>query len=195
MNDNAANDPERAAGSTPGAGDAERELAALRQEREALQDQLKRSLADLANIRRRHVKEMEQVRGAAAESLAAELLPVLDNFNLALEAHEQHTAPSERGEAHALVEGLRMVRSLLEGTLERHGLREISGHGEPFDPNVHEAVGLDTESAVTPGHVARVLQRGYYFGEKVLRPSRVLVRDQGSGEAKPAEGSAAPDES
>ncbi|MEZ5962577.1 MAG: nucleotide exchange factor GrpE [Planctomycetota bacterium] len=183
MNEDTAHDPEQtpATEATP-AGDNDAELLALRNERDALQDQLKRSLADLANIRRRHLKEMEQVRNAAAEALAAELLPVLDNFNLALEAHEQHSAGEGKSEAHALVEGLRMVRSLLEGTLERHGLREIAGHGMPFDPNVHEAVGLDTESRVSPGHVARVLQRGYYFGEKILRPSRVLVRDQSAGD-------------
>lgn len=187
MNDNTGHDPDQTPATEPTAG-SDAELEALRQERDALQEQLKRSLADLANIRRRHLKEMEQVRGAAAEALASELLPVLDNFNLALEAHEQHVSSEGISEAHALVEGLRMVRSLLAGTLERHGLREISGHGEPFDPNVHEAVGLDSQSAVTPGHVAKVLQRGYYFGERVLRPSRVLVRDQTSDAAGKSDG-------
>lgn len=186
MNDNAAHDPEKTPATEAATGanesgpetDLERELAALRQERDTLQDQLRRSMADLANIRRRHLKEMELARSTAAEGLASDLLPVLDNFHLALDAHEQHTAGDSRSEAHALIEGLRMVRSLLEGTLERHGVREIVGHGSPFDPNVHEAVGLDTESEIAPGHVARVLQRGYYLGDKVLRPSRVLVRDQ-----------------
>jgi len=187
MNDDNAPDPERMAADAAAGGPAgESELAALQKERDSLQDQLKRSLADLANVRRRHVKEMEQVRGVATEALAAELLPVLDNFNLALEAHEQHVAAEGQPEAHALLEGLRMVRGLLESTLHRHGLREISGHGEPFDPNVHEAVGIDTAADVTPGHVARVLQRGYYLGDKILRPSRVLVRDQKDADDKGA---------
>lgn len=173
-----ADDPD--AGSTPpGATDPTGgELAALRQERDALQDQLKRTLADLANVRRRHAKEMEQVRDAAVDALARELLPVLDNFHLALEAHEQQRTT----DVHSMIEGLRMVRSLLEAALERHGVREIEGRGHPFDPTRHDAVGLHEDTSVAPGHIAKVLQRGYYLADKVLRPSRVLVRDQRAAE-------------
>ena len=157
--------------------DKDREIAALRQDLEAAQDQLKRSLADLANVRRRHAQDMQQVRAMAVESLARELLPVLDNFHLALETHDQR-ATGGNNDSDALVQGLRMVRNLLESALERHGVREIHGHGHPFDPNKHEAVGLDAGADVAPGHVAKVLQRGYFLAERVLRPSRVLVRDQ-----------------
>jgi molecular chaperone GrpE len=193
MNDNAPDptpespqQPAREGGSSSTAA----ELAALQRERDALQEQLKRSLADIANVRRRHVKEMEAARETALEGLARELLPVLDNFHYALEAHEQHTAGEARPEAHAFVEGLHMVRSLLEGVLERHGVREIEGHGHPFDPNKHEAVGLDAAADVEPGHVAKVLQRGYLLSDRVLRPSRVLVRDQNAPSPQPREGGA-----
>lgn len=172
MNPNDATDP-AAKAPDPSAAASDGELVALRTERDQLQEQLKRSLADMANVRRRHAKEMEQVRGAAIEALAGELLPVLDNFHLALESQD-----NQEGNMQSLVQGLRLVRSLLEGALERHGLREMKCGGEPFNPSLHEAVGLDTTADVAPGHVARVLQRGYYLGEKLLRPSRVLVRDQ-----------------
>jgi len=159
------------------AGSLEAELDALRKERDALRSQLQRSLADLANIRRRHSKEIEQMREMAVESFARELLPVLDNFHLALEAHEQQTSGSAKSEAHALVEGLRMVRGLFEGVLERHGVREIEGKGHPFDPNKHEAVGVDATGDVEPGHISQVVQRGYLLSDRVLRPSRVIVRE------------------
>ena len=189
MNDNTAPDqtPNSAASSAAAAAAAaaeaaanapEAELTALRQERDAAQDQLKRSLADLANVRRRHAQEMQQVRSTAIEGLARELLPVLDNFNLALDAHDQQA--DSKGDASGLVQGVRMTRMLLEAALERHGVRGIDGHGQPFDPNKHEAVGLDSSSDVAPGHVAKVLQRGYFMADKVLRPSRVLVREQAS---------------
>ena len=164
-----------------------RELAALKQERDAAQDQLKRSLADLANIRRRQSGEMQQARTVAVESLARELLPVLDNFNLALESHDQQAATGNKSDAEALVQGLRMVRALFEAALEQHGVREIEGHGHPFDPNKHEAVGIDASGDAAPGHVAKVLQRGYFLADRVLRPSRVLVGEQRStSDATPA---------
>jgi molecular chaperone GrpE len=192
MNDNDAarkdQEPSPTANSGAAPGEPDRELGALRTERDQLQEQLKRTLADMANVRRRHQKEMEQARGAAIEALAGELLPVLDGFHMALDSHDHHEGASDNGAA--LAQGLRMVRSLLEGALERHGLREIKSGGEPFNPNLHEAVGLDAIAEVAPGHIARVLQRGYYLGEKVLRPSRVLVRDQraaSEGEARKAD--------
>ncbi len=198
MNDNTADKTQK----TPGwddngpapAGDApvsathERELAALKQERDAAQDQLKRSLADLANVRRRQLGEMQQARTVAVESLARELLPVLDNFNLALESHDQQAATGHKSDAEALVQGLRMVRTLFEAALEQHGVREIEGHGQPFDPNKHEAVGIDASGDAAPGHVGRVLQRGYFLADRVLRPSRVLVGQQRSTtDAAPAD--------
>ncbi len=160
-------------------------LDAVVAERDRLQSQLSRAMADLQNIRKRHAKEMDAARGRALEALAAELLPVLDNFHLALEAHEQHETEGEaRSETHSMIEGLQMVRSLLHGVLERHGLAEIPAMGEAFDPNVHEAVSVIDDPSVTPGNVAHVMQRGYTIGDKVIRPAKVVVAG-GSGDEKP----------
>jgi len=145
------------------------------EQRDRLQDQLKRAMADLQNIRKRHFKEMEDARRRAIEGLTAELLPVLDNFELALAAHEQHDQGDARRDAGAMVEGVRMVRSLLQGVLERHGLAEIPAHGERFDPNVHEAVGMDPQADIEAGHVSKVMQHGYTMSERVIRPAKVLV--------------------
>jgi molecular chaperone GrpE len=151
------------------------DVAALVAERDRAVDQLKRALADLQNIRKRHAKELDDMRKRAIEELATKLLPVLDNFHLALATHEQHEAPAGKSDAHALVEGLRMVRKLLQDALAQHGLAELPALGQPFDPNIHEAVGVDPEAEVAPGHVSRVMQQGYSLGERVLRPARVFV--------------------
>lgn len=160
--------------------------ASPEEERDRLQDQLRRAMADLQNIRKRHVKEMEDARRRAIEGLAAELLPVLDNFQLALAAHEHHDPSGQRSDEGAMVEGVRMVRSLLQGVLERHGLAEIPAHGQRFDPNVHEAVGMDPQSELEAGHVSKVMQHGYTLGERVVRPAKVLVAGASQSEA-PAE--------
>lgn len=146
-----------------------------------LEAQVQRAMADLANLRRRMHKEVEDSRRRAIEGLAAELLPVLDNFHLALGVKEQQEASGATFDPQVVVEGMRMVKSLLEGVLERHGLSEIRAEGVAFDPNLHEAVGVDAESDTEPGRVTRVLQRGYRIDDKVLRPTRVVVRGEASG--------------
>lgn len=137
--------------------------------------QLQRAMADLANLRRRMHKEVDEARRRAIEGLAAELLPVIDNFHLALGAKSQADASQGHIDPAAIVDGLRMVKSMLEGVLERHGLSEIQSEGAAFDPNVHEAVGVDNSGGAEPGRVVTVMARGYRLGDRVLRPSRVVV--------------------
>ena len=146
--------------------------------------QLLRAVADLANLRKRMHKEVDEARRRAIEAITSELLPVLDNFHLALGARSQAEADAATTQADAVVDGLRMVKSMLEGVLERHGLSEIPSAGAVFDPNIHEAVGVDTQSDSEPGRVVQVMARGYRLGDRVLRPSRVLV----SGEAPASPG-------
>lgn len=160
------------------------EMVKLREENQLSSRQLERAKADLANIRKRHRKELDQARGHAMEGFATELLPVLDSFHLALGAH-QNAESQEPIEDRSMLDGLNMVRSLLEGALERHGLVEILAQDADFDPNLHEAIGLDPSSDMPPGKVTQVVQRGYMMGGKVLRASRVLV----SGEMQDTEGS------
>lgn len=174
------------------------DLEALRRERDQAQDQLKRSLADLANVRRRHQQELLRAQGVALEALAHDLLPVIDHFEAAL-AFRQNTASQEQPsvpiaeELARLVQGVEMVRTLLAEALGRHGLRQVPAAGQPFDPNVHEAVGLDPSSDVAPGHVTRVLQAGYHLGDRLLRPSRVMVKGPADPTADAAGSGARPE--
>jgi molecular chaperone GrpE len=157
------------------------EIAALQLEKSQLEDQLRRAMADIANIRRRQQKEGEDSRRRVLEGLALELLPVLDNFKLALQAWQEQAAAADPT---ALVQGVRMVQSLLQSALERHGLQELEALGKPFDPSRHEAVAVEVQDGVPAGQVLRVLQSGYQIGDRVVRHAKVVV----GGEQKPAAG-------
>ncbi len=154
--------------------ESQREFARLKEERDALEGQLQRALADTANIRRRQKQEMDDARRRVLEGLTQELLPVLDSFHMALHAYDAQAATGN-ADPTALVEGVRMVRTLLNGALERHGLQEIPAAGQPFDPARHEAVAVEPTAEVAEGHVLRVLQPGYQLGDRVVRHSRVVV--------------------
>ena len=146
------------------------ELARVQAERDHFEVQLQRTLADTANMRRRQKQEMDDVRRRTVEGITQELLPVLDTFAMALHAYD-----TQGSDPKALIEGVRMVRTLLSGALERHGLAEIAAAGLPFDPARHEAVAVEPTQDVPAGHVVRVLQPGYQLGDRVVRHSRVTV--------------------
>lgn len=146
------------------------ELSRLKDERDQLEGQLQRTLADTANMRRRQKQEMDDARRRVLEGLTQELLPVLDSFSMALQAYDQ-----QGGDPKALIDGVRLVRTLLSGALERHGLQEIPAEGLQFDPSRHEAVAVEPTASLPEGQVLRVLQTGYLLGDRIVRHSRVIV--------------------
>lgn len=148
----------------------EHEMARLENERAQLEGQLQRAIADLQNVRRRQRQEIDDSRQRVLEGICQELLPVLDTFAMALVAYDAQ----EGADPKALVDGVRMVRGMLTGALERHGLAEIRATGA-FDPSRHEAVAVEPSVTVPAGHIVRVLQQGYQLGERVVRHSRVVV--------------------
>lgn len=172
MNDNDASSPQgEPQGAAQPATEPNAELTALQQERAQLEDQLRRTLADAANMRRRAQKEAEDARRRIVEGFAQELLPVVDNFELALQANAQAAAP----DVDALVQGITMVRTMLLSVLERHGLQEIAALGRTFDPAQHEAVAVEPTAAAPEGQVVRVLMKGYLIGDRVVRHAKVVV--------------------
>jgi molecular chaperone GrpE len=148
----------------------EQEVTRLREERDQLEQQLQRQLADTANIRRRQRQEMDDNKRRVLEGITQELLPALDSFALAIAAYDAGNA-----DPRSLIEGVRMTRTLLTSALERHGLTEIKADGQPFDPARHEAVAAEPAPGVPDGHIVRVLQTGYMLGDRVVRHSRVVV--------------------
>ena len=156
------------------AGASEEELAALRAELEAARserdeylDALRRLKAEFENSRKRQERERSRLLETASERLVVELLPVLDNLDRALEAEGD------------IREGVRATRDQLADALGNEGLLPIASDGQPFDPNVHEAVmGLPSDEH-EEGTVLQTFQRGYVLNGKPIRPAKVVVAGQG----------------
>ncbi len=132
-----------------------------------LDERLLRALAELDNVRKRVQRETEESRRRALEALFGELLLVKDSLELGLQAC--------RGETGPVVEGLGMTLRLLETIFERYGVETIDPLHAPFDPRRHEAIATRPEADVDPGTVVVVVQKGYRFHERLLRPARVVV--------------------
>ena len=129
---------------------------------------MQRAAADFANYRRRVDEERAGLSQFSNALLIGKLLAVLDDFDRALE-----TVPPGTNEA--WVDGVRLVERKLRGLLEAEGVREIEALGQPFDPNLHEAVVHETTTDHPDNQVIGELQRGYRLGDRVLRPSLVRV--------------------
>ncbi len=132
-------------------------------------DRWLRAVADYDNLRKRVEKEREEIMCYANERLISDLLPILDNLDRALEA-----AP-DRGSAQAIAEGVRMVARQLTGVLSACGLENMPAVGQPFDPNMHQAVAVLPSPGHAEGTVVTELQKGYRLKGRVLRPSMVHV--------------------
>ncbi len=153
--------------------DLEAELAAEK-------DRLLRLQAEMQNLRNRQSREIADERRYAPMSLLRDLLPVVDNIDRAVEAAEQ------QGEAASLLEGFKLVRQLLVGILEQHDCQPIDALGEPFDPQVHEAILKQPSDEHPADHVSLVTQQGYQLHDRVVRPSQVIV-SAGPAEAEAEE--------
>ncbi len=149
----------------------EAKLAELQAKLDDEENRHLRLRADFDNIRRRQQVEREAAEKYRAQNLLTDLLPVLDNFERAL----QIEATSD--EAASIVKGIDMVyRSLIEAA-EKEGLQVIKAEGEQFDPNVHQAVMQEQDSEKETGVVVRELQKGYILKDRVLRPTMVSVNE------------------
>ena len=133
----------------------------------ALEDRLRRALADLDNLRKRYARELDRERVAASDRVVTAWLPVLDNLDLAL-GHAD-TDPS------TIIQGVRAVRDQALTVLASLGFSRQDEVGVPFDPTRHEVVNVVEDSDAEPGTVIRVLRPGYGAAERQLRPGAVTV--------------------
>jgi molecular chaperone GrpE len=156
---------------TPGTPE---ELAAL-QARAAKADEhwqnLLRTTADFDNFKKRAARERQEALKFATEGLLEKLIPVLDNFEMALLAAQQGQATS----AESLRTGVQMIHQQLRNVLADAGLTEVSAQGQVFDPNVHEAVSQQESTTLPEGHVLQQLRKGYRLRDRLLRPATVVV--------------------
>jgi molecular chaperone GrpE len=128
-----------------------------------------RTYAEMENIKKRGIKEREELAKYANESLIREMLPMIDSLDKAI-AHARNDQDSS-----ALIEGLELIRDGLMKTLEKVGLEAVEAIGKPFDPNFHEAVSQQKDDTVAPGYVMIELQKGYVLNGRLIRPSTVVI--------------------
>lgn len=139
-------------------------------------DQLLRTAADLDNYRKRAAREKQEAIKFANESLLTKLIPVLDNFDMALAAVSTAQGGGADGAtAESLQQGVSMIQQQLKQALGDAGLEEVNAAGQPFDPNCHEAVSQQESTEVPEGHVLQQLRKGYKLRERLLRPATVVV--------------------
>jgi molecular chaperone GrpE len=134
-------------------------------------ERLLRTTADFDNFKKRAAREKIEAAQYATFALLQKVLPVLDNFEMALAAAQ--TAKDEK--LASLQSGVLMIQQQLKNVLVETGLEEIDAAGQPFDPNFHEAVSEQESADVAEGHVLQQLRKGYKFKDRLLRPATVVV--------------------
>ena len=142
------------------------ELEATRLERDQYLDALRRLKAEFENSRKRQERERARTFSMASERLVQDLLPVLDNLDRALEAGGD------------IREGVQATREQLAEVLAEEGLLPVASDGQPFDPNVHDAVMGQPSEEHEDGTIIQTFQRGYLLNGKPIRPAKVVVAKQ-----------------
>ncbi len=138
-------------------------------------DRLLRVTADLENFKKRAAREKSEAIKFANEGLLQKLIPVLDNFDMALAAVQT----ADGGAAtQSLQTGVNMIYQQLKNTLAETGLEEVDATGKAFDPNLHEAVSQKETAEVPDGQVIQQLRKGYKLRDRLLRPASVVVARQ-----------------
>ncbi|HEX5111065.1 MAG TPA: nucleotide exchange factor GrpE [Vicinamibacterales bacterium] len=160
---------EQAEASGPGPGaEVDDALTALEKERDAVKEQFLRAVADFDNYRKRIDRERREFSEYAAADVLRDLLPIIDNFERALEA-------PAGGDVDAFKRGIELIHKQMIDLLRKRGVTPIEAQGADFDPNVHQAVIHEPSNEHREGEVMQELQRGYKLGDRLLRPSMVKV--------------------
>jgi molecular chaperone GrpE len=149
--------------------DSQDELAQLRAELNKYKDIALRSVADLDNYRKRMAREKDDAIRYANASFLERLIPILDNFELGVQA-----AKAGGGQS-AVQDGMIMVFKQLQEFLASCGVETIDATGQHFDPNLHEAIAQEENAEIAEGFVIRQLRKGYRLKDRLIRPANVVV--------------------
>ena len=139
-------------------------------------DRALRRQADLENFRKRMERERVDSLRYANGNLLEDLLPILDNFQMGLDAARAES------EGSMIFMGMEMVSKQLVDFLEGKGVKEVAAEGLPFDPSLHDAVSQEETTEVAEGQVIRVTRRGFQLHDRLLRPASVVVATAPKGE-------------
>jgi molecular chaperone GrpE len=150
-------------------------LADTQRERDEYLELAQRTKADFENFRKRMAAETQAAAARGKAQMALEVLPAVDDLERALQAAG---IDPEGDSPDGLAHGVLLVFRGLRETLTRNGIEAVDPKGEKFDPNQHEALStLPAAEGAEPGVVVEVLQKGYRFGEQLIRPARVVVSE------------------
>lgn len=136
---------------------------------EKLKEERLRMAAEMDNFKKRLQREHQEQIRYAGEKVLSSLLPALDNLDLALQYGSQNEACKD------MIQGIEMTRKQLLEAVAKSGLIPLGEKGEPFDPAVHEAIGIFPDESLEKGAVSQVMQRGYKLNDRTLRPAKVMV--------------------
>jgi molecular chaperone GrpE len=151
------------------ADDPQDELAQLKTELAKYKDVALRSVADLDNYRKRMAREKDDAIRYANASFLERLIPILDNFELGIQAAKAGGSQS------AVQDGMMMVLKQLQDFLASCGVETVDATGQHFDPNVHEAIAQEQNAEIAEGFVIRQLRKGYRLKDRLIRPANVVV--------------------
>ena len=149
------------------------ELEAARQAAVDADDRALRAVAEAENVRKRSNRAIENAHKYALETFAAGLLPVIDSFEKAVET--ARTLDPDDDTAKAMVEGIELSLKLFTDVLDKSAIKAIDPVGEPFDPELHQAMSLIESPDAEPGSVIQVVQKGYTLNDRLVRAAMVLV--------------------
>ncbi len=147
------------------------ELKAKAAKADEFWDRLLRLTADLENYKKRAARERQEAVKYANESLLERLIPVLDNFEMAVAAANN----PQNGSVESIRTGIAMISSQLKSAMADAGLEEIDAANKPFDANWHEAVSQQDSAETPEGHVLQQLRKGYKLRDRLLRPATVVI--------------------
>lgn len=138
-----------------------------------LEDKLARQSADTINYRRRKEEEVSRMLKFCNEDLIKQMLPILDNFERAIKLDDDNL----EDEVSKFLEGFKMIYCNMQGVMESFDVKAIDGANKPFDPVYHNAIMVEHRDGVENGMVLEVLQKGYIYKDKVIRPAMVKVSE------------------
>lgn len=165
--------PSPADSAGPGLEDLRAQLEEARQRAEQNWDQVLRSRAELENLRRRHERDLEATRKFALDGFVRELLGVWDSLELGLNAANEAQTDTTK-----LREGIELTIKLFENAMGKFGVQAIDPQGQPFNPDLHQAMSMVPRADLPANRVVTVVQKGYSLNGRLVRPAMVLVSQQ-----------------
>lgn len=152
-----------------------RDAESAREDTAKFRDAALRAEAEMQNVRRRAAKDVEHAHKFGVEKLVQNLLPVVDSLEKALESSGLVKELGQDDASKAVLDGVALCQKMFLDILDKQGVKVVDPHGEPFDPNVHQAMSMVENPDVEPNSVVAVIQKGYQLNGRLVRPAMVMV--------------------